>query len=700
MKRALFVGFSLYFLTVLVGFLVYGILSKGLPSMSVIETFRPPLATYVYARNGEQIYQFFVERREPVSIDRVPSNLLNAFISLEDRRFWKHWGLDILRIMKAFEVNLRMRRVVQGASTITQQLARNMFLNQKRTITRKLKEAILAIRIERAFSKEEILEKYLNQIYFGHGGYGVQAASHFYFGKDVSDLDLAECALLAGIPRSPLLYSPFRDSISAKRRRNVVLRVMKKQGWITDSAYKAALKEPLHLAEGPKKKEFPQFAPYFIEMVRRYVLERYGEDFLYEMGGKIYTTLDVDLQRKAEAVLDSMLTFYEDFYHISPKKRDYKPDSLNPPKYLQGALLTLDPHTGEVLSLVGGRDFKHSQFNRVTQLFRQPGSAFKLFVYTAAIDNGYRPSEITYDIPFLSKQLTPEEGWWFPENFDNRFLGPITLRKALALSRNLATVHVAEEVGPVTIAHYARKLGIPLNLYGIVGVSIPPFLSISLGAPSLSLMELARAFSTIANYGVRTEPYFITRIEDSKGRVLEERGPVFRQVIDSTTAFIMIDMLKSVVKMGTAVSLWAKYGFDRPAAGKTGTTNEYRDSWFVGFVPQLLCGVWVGFDSLQTIFDKATGARVALPIWANYMKKATEDLPVEDFVVPSGITWATVCEASGLLATENCPQNQTYLECFKEETLPSEYCPVHKANPYRRPLALFEMGERRTVIGE
>ena len=700
MKRALIFALVLYFLTLLLGFLTFKVLSIGLPSMSVIETFRPPLATYVYARDGEQIYQFFVERREPVGIEKVPSYLLNAFISLEDRRFWRHWGIDILRILRAAEINLRERRIVQGASTITQQLARNMFLTQKRTIKRKIREAILAVKIERAFSKEEILEKYLNQIYFGYGVYGVEAASHFYFGKDVSELDLSECAMLAGIPRSPLIYSPFRDSAAAIKRRNIVLKIMKDQGWIDDSLYKIATKEHLKLAPGPKKREAAPFAPYFIEMVRRYVLERYGEEFLYELGGKIYTTLDVSLQKKAEKVVDSMLTYYEDRYNISPRKKDYVPDTLNPPKYLQGALVTLDVHTGEILSLVGGRDFKDSQFNRVTQLFRQPGSAFKLFVYTAAIDNGYRPSQLVDDIPYLAKQLTPEEGWWFPENFDNRFLGPIPIRKALALSRNLATVHLAEELGPVTIALYARKLGLPLSLYGIGGVDIPPYLGIALGAPSLSLLELAHAFSTIANYGVRTEPYFITRIEDSRGRVLEERGPIERPVLDSTTAFIMINMLESVIKEGTAVSAWRRYGFDRPAAGKTGTTNEYRDSWFIGFTPELLTGVWVGFDSVMTIFDGATGARVALPVWANYMKEATEGLPVTDFIVPSGISWATVCSASGLLKTNNCPPFLTYLECFKEGTLPQEECPVHKFNPYRRPLALFEMGERRAVKSE
>lgn len=700
MKRALIFAVILYFFTALVGFAIFWILSSRLPSMSVIETFRPPLATYVYSKDGEQIYQFFVERREPVGIEQVRSDLLNAFIALEDRRFWRHWGIDVLRILKAAEVNLRERRVVQGASTITQQLARNMFLTQKRTIKRKLSEIILAIKIERAFSKEEILEKYLNQIYFGHGVYGVQAASHFYFGKDVSQLDLSECAMLAGIPRSPLLYSPFRDSVSAIKRRNVVLRIMKNQGWINGKQYQAALREHLKLAFGPKKKEAPSIAPYFIEMVRRYVLERYGEEFLYEMGGKIYTTLDVSLQKKAEKTVDSMLTYYEDRYNISPKKRDYKPDTLNPPKYLQGALVTLDVHTGEILSLVGGRDFKDSQFNRVTQLFRQPGSAFKLFVYTSAIDNGYRPSQLVDDIPYLAKQMTPEEGWWFPENFDNRFLGPIPIRKALALSRNLATVHLAEEVGPVSIALYARKLGLPLNLYGIGGVDILPYLGISLGAPSLSLLELARAYSTVANYGVRTKPFFITRIEDSKGRVLEERGPVERPVLDSTTAFIMINMLESVVREGTAVSAWRKYGFYRPAAGKTGTTNDYRDSWFIGFTPELLTGVWVGFDSVKTIFDGATGARVALPVWANYMKEATADSPVTDFVVPSGIVWATVCQASGLLASKRCPSYLTYLECFKEETLPEEECPIHKFDPYRRPLALFKVGERRTVRNE
>ena len=645
----------------------YFYLSRDLPTISEIEEYTPSLATEVYDRDGNLLIRFGTERRIPAHYTEIPRYLVDAFVAMEDRRFWNHWGLDLRGIFRALLVDLRHMRMVQGASTITQQLARNMFLRPEKTLKRKLQEAILAIRLERTFSKEEILERYLNQIYFGYGIYGVKMAARFYFGKDLSELTLSECALLAAIPRSPALYSPFRNPERAEQRRRLVLKTMLKSGFISEEEYIQALREPPQLAPREEKR-LGNVAPYFLEMVRQYVINKYGDEFLYRSGARIYTTLNGHLQQIANRTVDSLLQYYEETYNIQPKKADYVYDSLNPrpPDYLQAALVAMDPHTGEILALVGGRDFRESEFNRAVQAKRQVGSAFKPFVYAAALDNGWAPVDHILDAPLVVHMDNGQD--WAPDNYDGRYLGSITLRKALALSRNLATARLALELGMSRVVEYARRMGVP--------GPIPPYPSIALGALSMSLLDLTRAYATIASYGERHKPIFITRITDAAGNLVEENRPEVEGVaLDSVTTYILIDMMKSVLDEGTGRIARRVYGFRRPAAGKTGTTNEYRDTWFVGFTPQIIAGVWVGFDSLRTIMKDATGARMAVPIWAVFMREAHKGLPVQDFPEPSGVAWAEVCEESGLLATPRCPHPRW--EVFREGEVPEAFCTLH-----------------------
>ena len=664
--RATLYGIYIYAGIMVITVITLFIISKTVPSAYIIERYKPPLATVVYDRNGKPVHTFFLERRMPVSYFQIPKHLINAFIAVEDKRFMRHYGLDFKRLVKAVIVDIYLRRPAQGGSTITQQLARNMFLTPQKLLTRKIKEIMLAVRIERTFSKQEILEKYLNLIYFGHGVYGVEAASRFYFGKEIGDLNLAESALLAAIPRSPSLYSPLRNFERARRRQRVVLKLMLKNGFITKEEYEDALDTEISIV-GKRESTKEEIAPYFMDMVRRYILSRYGEDFLFKGGGKVYTTLDLDYQMAADSILKLELDKFEKVHHLEPKKEEYVRDSVNPqpPQYLQGALVTLDPNTGEILALVGGRDHDDSEFNRVIQAKRQPGSAFKPFVYLTAIDNGYYPCDKVEDLPIILNE--GQENEWKPENYDKKYLGEITLRKALALSRNLATVHLVLEIGPGAVASYARRAGITSYL--------PPYPSLALGAVTLSPIELATGFSTIANYGYRIRPYFIKKVVDKNGVVLESHEPLRVHVFDSLSTYIVTNMLESTFTEGTARGAILHYGWNRVAAGKTGTTNEHRDSWFIGYTPGLLTCVWVGYDSLRTIYEGASGASMALPIWTLYMKKILDELPDTEFVVPQGIVFAEVCDQSGLLATQYCPV--THIEPFREGDEPQEFCNIH-----------------------
>ncbi len=656
------------FILYCLGFLLLGLIvlwaSPQLPDVEKLEAFKPPQATTLYDRHGRVIYQFYEERREYITLDKISDALKNAFISLEDRKFYSHWGFDLRRTFTALVINLVSLRIRQGGSTITQQLARNMFLGHERTIKRKILELALALKLESTFTKDEILERYLNQIYFGEGVYGVQSAAKFFFGKNAKDIDINEAALLAGLPKSPNAYSPYKYPERADSRRKVVLYAMLKNGVITKRQYDSLINIQPKLQPRPKT-TFGGDAPYFAELVRLYVIEKYGEDFLYKGGGKIYTTLDLDMQRIANDVVKSTLDNYEKKWKfLKPKYMDYKGGE---PKYLQAALIAYDT-LGGILAYVGGRDFQHSQFDRVRQAKRQPGSAFKVFVYTAAFSRGYSPGDTIRD---EEVEIVDESGRiWSPKNYDGKYEGLITLRRALALSKNVPAVKLTLDIGPYYIADVARKMGIT--------TSIKPYPSMALGGIEVTLWDLTRAFGTLMDKGKRFNPYFITRIEDAYGNVLEENHPTLVQVLDPNVAKMTTYTLTFVVCCGTAYNS-RYYGWDNakmPAAGKTGTTDDYKDTWFVGFSPYMVTGVWVGYDSLKVIFYGATGSELAVPIWAKFMAQVHKGLKPKNFDFSGPFKFVNICSESLKLARESCPKKT--LEMFWAGREPQDSCDIHK----------------------
>jgi len=644
-----------------------------LPRIEQFENYQPSQITTIYSGEGEIIAEFFVERREVVPLSDIPSSLQNAFIAVEDHRFYRHRGIDIIRMVKALWINFITWSRAQGASTITQQLARNLFLTQERTFLRKMREIVLAIEIEKKYSKDEILEMYLNQIYFGHGIYGVAEAASFFFNKSLSQLNLAESALLAGIPKNPGKYSPFYNLQNALQRRNYVLSRMYQVGFITREEKEKAEKLSPRITGDQKKKErkYIYEAPYFVEWVRQIVAKKYGYEALWRGGLKIYTTLDLKMQKAAEEALVPYL-----------KKNDF-----------QGALLAMDPHTGFVKAMVGGRDFEESQFNRATQARRQTGSAFKPFVYTAALDSKkFTPLSSFFDGPviFLKKGKYGRSGeiketgkYWFPENYEKHYWGKVYLWEMLAHSINVASVKLLQKVGVSTAIRYARKMGIesPLN----------PDLTLILGTSAVTLLEMVRGYATIANYGIKVTPIFIQKIENSQGEVLEENFLRSESVLSPQTAFIMIDLLKKAVDFGTGKKV-RKLGFNRPCGGKTGTvgwtgekeTDKTMDAWFIGFTPELVAGVWIGKDDGSPLGEKITGSVAAIPVWTEFMKKSLEEKPVKDFACPPGVVFKKIDMNTGLLATSDCKNTAWF--AFLKKNAPQRYC--------------FEEKEEKTLVRE
>jgi penicillin-binding protein 1A len=599
-----------------------------------------------------------------VPLDEIPQHLTNAFIAIEDRKFHRHWGLNILAIGKAIFEDVLARRIVRGASTITQQLARNLFLTQEQTITRKIKEAILAIRIERHYTKEEILSMYLNQIYFGDGAYGVEAAARRFFGKPVAELSLAECSLLAGLPRNPSAYSPRRHFDRAKHRQAIVLRSMAEMDMVSAEEAAVAKNDTLEVLQG----EIAEVGAYFTEYIRQMLEEKYGASALYREGLKVHTTLDLTLQEVAERAVESNLRAMEKRLGYEPRDTtgaQRGPTEATSTDYIQAALAAVDPNTGHIKAMVGGRDFVTSNFNRATQAMRQPGSAFKIFVYTAAIASGLTPADIVMDDPIVVDM--PDSTQWRPKNFTETFAGPVTLRHALAKSINVPAIKIAERIGQGTVIHYARKMGITSPLR--------PYMSIALGSFEVTLLELVSAVGVLSTSGIRAEPVAITRIESRDGRVLERHLPRKSEAISAQTAYVVNSMLQSVVKEGTAQAIkWR--GITRTLAGKTGTTDEYTDAWFVGFSPDLVAGVWAGFDEKRSMGEKETGARVALPIWMDFMTAALAAVPDRPFPEPHGIVRREICTETGFLATSHCPSTRSEVFVSGTETL--RFCDLHR----------------------
>ncbi len=650
-----------------VGFGVANWLRKDLPSPTNLQTIAPPVKTLVYDRNEKLVHEFFKENRSIVPLREIPRPLVQAILAIEDRRFYSHWGIDPIRLARALLTDIVARRPEQGGSTITQQLARNLFLTHEKTMTRKLKEIVLAIRIEQTYTKDEILEMYFNQIYFGEGAYGVDAAAKVYFGKRVQELTLPECALLAGLPRNPRDYSPRRDPDRALRRRNLVLSQMLAAKFINRGAYEQASEAPLGVT---KTRYNAQEAPYFMEMVRQYLDERYGSNQLYEGGLKVHISMDIDLQHAAEESLERRLTAleqrnqYKKTRAVLAKAGGAPARDKNQTEYLQGAIVSIEPSSGQILALVGGRDFNDSNFNRAVQAARQPGSAFKPFIYTAAIDNGFSPTDIILDTPVSFRAGNGQD--WSPQNYDKKFRGPVTLRNALANSVNVPAAKLLQKLGTTVVTSYARRMGIKSRL--------SPDLSLALGTSEVNLLELVSSYGVFANQGVRVPPVYILKVEDKNGKILEQARPTPEEVLSPETALTMTSMMESVLENGTAASA-RSLGFTAPAAGKTGTTDDYSDAWFVGYVPGVVSGVWVGFDRKQKIGPGMTGAAAALPIWVDIMLAATKNRPPQDFPVPSGVMSRLICTETGLLANPACPS--TEIELFREGSEPTGYCNVH-----------------------
>ncbi|QXE89837.1 penicillin-binding protein 1A [Geomonas subterranea] len=769
----------------------------ALPKVDRLADYRPPILSQVYGQDGTLVGEFYLERRTVVPVDKMPKRLIQAFVSAEDSNFYQHKGIDYLGIARAAVKNLISMRKKEGASTITQQVAKSMLLTPEKKFSRKLKEAILAKRMEERLTKDEILYIYLNQIYLGAGAYGVQLAAETYFGKEVDKLNLAEMAMLAGLPKAPNSYSPIKHLERAKERQGYVLERMVKEGYITQAEAEYAKATPIVIQ--PLKKVNAEQSAYFLEQVRQQLVEKYGEERLYKDGLKIYTTMNAEMQRgaydsvvnglkavdkrqgfrgaarylaetevepfckKVEDDIDELSLKQGAVYQgvvtgVDPAKRELtvrvgdrtgtlpkknmewagkvelvnsygkpqakraiglgavlelqvkEPDknragavfALDQVPEAQAALIAIDPMTGGVRAMVGGYDYKKSQFNRAMQAKRNPGSAFKPVIYAAALEHGMTTASIIDD-----SQVEYESGGdkaWKPKNYDNVYRGPVTMREALTNSINVVSVKILEKIGVGTAIDYAKKLGITSPLASN--------LTLALGSSSVTPMELTSAYAVFASGGYRTTPYFVTKVLDRDGNVLEEvqepKVPVFGKmssaaadapaegdgeegaappavpqpgqpvlseasggvvpVIPPETAFIMTNLMESVVSSGTGGRARA---LGRPVAGKTGTTNDMKDAWFVGYVPQLVAGVWVGYDQERSLGSGGSGGQAAAPIWTEFMQRALAGVPVKSFPTPGNVTFALIDPRNGHLAKEGTPG--AVQECFVSGTEPTSY---------------------------
>ena len=678
---------------------------EGLPDVQDLERYRPSTITKIYDRNENLLAEFYIERRIVVPLHRIPKHLVEATLAIEDSHFYNHMGIDFKGLIRAFYRNLRAGRIVQGGSTITQQLAKVLFLTPERSLTRKIKEALLALRIERTYSKEEILALYFNQIYLGSGAYGVEAAARTYFDKGVENISLGEAALLAALPKAPTSLSPSRYPERALRRRNIVLDRMHKLGFISEEQAQEAIKTPLLLAP-EKPTETP--GPHFVEHVRRELQQMFGNRDLYRKGMKVYTTLDLNLQRAARSGMLKGLTEVDrrrgfmkrpdpsvvgalaplpakgtrimgtvtriDGKRVSgtfgglstgitppdPKWAENlsvgdpllvqvesvdvekRKVELRPVSRTEGALLALDVKTGAIRAMVGGRDFEKSEFNRTIQAQRQPGSSFKPFIYAAALQKGFRPNDIVVDAP-VSYWDPVRKKMWKPTNYEKRFFGRVTLQRSLEHSINVSTIRLLKQVGAQRVTTLVKRLGIRSP--------VEPYLSMALGTSVVTMQEMVSAYATIANSGLQTEPYSIQRVETADGRTLFERETRFSRAMDAENAYLMTHMMRGVIQRGTGRK--AKV-LKAPLAGKTGTTDKFKDAWFIGFSPNLALGVWVGVDTNEPLGRGETGARAALPIWIDTMRAWTQEHRDEKFPVPADIRLVEVDSRTGLLAAAPC----------------------------------------------
>lgn len=660
---------------------------RDCPSIAQIYVWEPKQATRIFSHDGRLIAELYQERRTPVSLADLPPYVPQAFIAVEDKRFYSHSGFSLRGIARAVVVRIPvvgglLNRRAGGGSTITQQLARHMFPEQigfETRPTRKLKELRVALELERVYTKDQILEAYINQVNYGHGWHGIESASQHYFGKAAPELNPAEAAMLAAVINRPTRLSPFRNPEGAQQRRNLVLDLMADQGYLSEDEAERWKREPLPTE--PSGRDEGQLAPYFVEWVRDMLDDRYGYD-IYRRGLRVITSLDVDIQRAAQAALEAGFARVESQpgyrhpkYAAVHEAGGLSSDESETP-YLQGLLIAMDPWTGEVRALIGGRDFNDSKFNRAIQARRQPGSVFKPFVYTAAIASGIPASHVIFDTPVMMEQV--DGTTWAPENYDREFRGPMTLRDALKRSINIPAVKLGLEVGIETVAQYAQRMGIE--------TPIPRYPSTAIGAADVVPIQIATAFTTFATQGIRARPRPILRVEDGDGRVLWETRPDTARALDPLTASVMLDLLRDVVDHGTAYGIRdpgrGNLSYDVPAGGKTGTTNDATDVWFAGFTPDLLAVVWLGFDRPKKILPGADGGRYAAPVWADFMRAIYQgDAPLrpipEPWTMPPELTSQAVDRESGKLATEWCPPTLVYREIYIPGTEPTEACDVH-----------------------
>ena len=753
--------FSIFITTLLIGFIgilaIYYTFTDELPDVRVLKSFEPSTVTLMYSDQDKLIAELYLEKRIVVPLNKIPTQLKQAALAVEDANFYRHMGIDLKAVFRAFLTNMKAGRVVEGGSTITQQLSKTLFLTRERSLARKIKEAILSIRMELIFTKDEILEMYLNQIYYGHGSYGVEAAARTYFGKSVQNLSLDEVALIAGLPKSPNNYSPYRNPKRARSRRNHVIRRMAQEGFIKSNEAKQAMKKPFTLGEVTN---MLNRAPYFVEYIRKQLMTMYGRNKVYKSGLKVYTTLSIEKQILAqeatkknlliadkrygyrgplgtmdislpEIVLQESLSEINNFTEgIHPKtgtnikglvksvnkeyltvltgqgegiielkdmdwarepnikvdgrwarihrvdKNFYPGDkilvkvlgiyesgslwslSLEQEPEVESALISLEPHTGHIKALIGGYDFSKSQFNRAIQAVRQPGSVFKPIVYATAISKGFSPASIIIDSPIIFKEKDHDFDKWKPVNFEKKFYGPTPLRKALAKSRNIITVKLLQKIGTRSVIQMAKNLGINSHLENN--------LSIGLGSSGVTLKELVSAYSAFANRGIRVEPQGIRYVENRNGKILYKNSQKITQPITSGTAQIITSLLQSVVQEGTAKKVRS---LNRPTAGKTGTTNNYIDAWFMGFTPKLITGVWVGKDNVEPLGRNETGSRTAIPIWLDYMKGALINTPIQNFPVSPETVYAKINPQTGSLAKHD--DSKGFFELFLKDKIPN-----------------------------
>ena len=658
-------------------------------------------STTIYDAKDQPVFTIFKEQRIEVPLDRMSPNFIKAVLSVEDQRFYEHSGVDAIRVAAAVIRNVQEGRRAEGGSTITQQLARQSFLSRDKTYRRKLKEVILAAHIETLYTKKEILELYLNKVYFGDGLYGVEAASRGYFGKPASELSVAEAALLAGLIQSPSSYAPTVNLERAVARRNVVLTAMGSAGAIDADTLEKARRQPVKLKNALEIRE--TYGLYFKEQVRKELVDRFGWQRVYQGGLKVYTTMDSDLQQAAEALVERGLVDIESrsAFKYPARKEQEPPKEGQAPAYLQGALVSIDPTTGHVLALVGGRDFNESRFNRATQAKRQSGSAFKPFVFAAALESGFSPATV---ITRLNDPIQTLQGGWVPED-EHSTASSMTLRTALRTSSNRAAVQLLNSVGIENAVGYAEKLN----------MGTPPSVpSMALGTSDVTLLAMTSAYGAFAAEGTLRQPTMIRRVEESEGGILYQAEEKAVQAVSHGTAYLMSSMLADVVNYGTGYRA-RQAGFTLPAAGKTGTTNDYVDAWFVGFTPRIVTGVWVGFDQPQTIISNGYGGELAVPIWAGFMKTATKGHKSEWFDRPSDVIAMNICRVSGRLPNGGCDSVQVvssdgyvesrsmiYTEYFVRGTHPTGVCPIHSTRSLLDRLAgVFGAGdEPRPVSAE